>query len=146
MKIVIGSDHRGVDLKAGLARQLNAAGHETHDVGVFDAERVDYPDVAELVGNEIAEETSERGILICSSGIGMSIAANKINAVRAAACYDERQAELSRRHNNANVLCLSASMVSEADNRKIVDRWLNTEFEGGRHGRRVDKIRGLEEC
>ena len=144
MRIAIGSDHRGVQLKASLVEQLESAGHSLADLGPSDDGRVDYPDFASAVSQQVAEGEADRGILICGSGIGMGISANKVRGIRAAVCYDKVTAELSRQHNDANVLCLSADLVEANRNEAIVTTWLETEFEGGRHSQRVAKIGNLE--
>ena len=145
MRIVIGSDHRGYHLKDKLINMLRAKGHEVDDVGTSAPDSVDYPDFAVLVARKISEQTADRGILICGSGIGMAITANKFPGVRAAPCTDEITAEISRLHNNLNVLCLSADMLSPRVVDRMVEIWLNTEFEGGRHERRIQKIHDLEQ-
>jgi ribose 5-phosphate isomerase B len=144
VRISIGSDHRGVDAKSHLVEVLTAEGHVVKDVGPNDDQRVDYPDFAAMVGQSVTEGRAERGILICGSGIGMSISANKIPGVRAALCYEESTARLSRQHNDANVLCLSGDLVDPTKNESIATVWLATEFEGGRHSHRVAKIGQLE--
>jgi ribose 5-phosphate isomerase B len=144
MRIAIGSDHRGFEVKTKVVELLRRLGHEVDDRGTHSAEAVDYPDVAALVAHEVAEHRAERGILICGSGIGMAIAANKVPGVRAAPCHDDLTAEMSRRHNDLNVLCLSADMLGERLIDRMVEIWLSTEFEGGRHARRVEKISQLE--
>ena len=144
MRIAIGSDHRGVATKAHLVDRLKSAGHQIEDVGPEEAQRVDYPDFASAVGRRVSAGTADRGILVCGTGIGMAIAANKVQGVRAAVCYDEHTARLSREHNDANVLCLSGDLVESDRNAAIVQVWLDTAFEGGRHGRRVAKIGELE--
>jgi len=144
MRISIGSDHRGVQMKARLMPILQQLGHEVADEGTNDTESVDYPDIAAVVAGRVAQGNVDRGILICGSGIGVSIAANKFHNVRAANCHDEFEAEMSRRHNDANVLCLSSHQLGERNIDHLVSLWLNTEFEGGRHARRVEKIRELE--
>ncbi len=144
MKIAIGSDHRGFELKqriGALCRQLH---HEVVDVGPDTAESVDYPDFAFQVAQAVSEGRCERGILICGTGIGMCIAANKVKGVRAAPCHDSITAEMSRRHNDANVLCLSADLLGEEVIERMISIWLQTPFEGGRHARRVDKIARIE--
>lgn len=143
MRVAVGSDHHGIELRAALKAQLEAAGHEVVDVGAHGSESVDYPDIAADVARQVGDGSVDRGLLICASGIGMSIAANKLPAVRAAACRDEKAAEMSRRHNDANVLCLSDGVPVER-NQAVVETWMQTEFEGGRHQRRVDKISALE--
>jgi ribose 5-phosphate isomerase B len=140
MKIAIGSDHRGFDAKRHLVGLLQQLGHEVLDVGPQGRESVDYPDYAFQVAGAISEGRVERGILICGTGIGMCIAANKVHGVRAAPCHDSITAEMSRRHNDANVLCLSADLLSEELMERMVRIWLDTAFESGRHARRVDKI------
>jgi len=140
MKIAIGSDHRGLDLKAGLIEPLTNQGHRVEDIGAFDSTSVDYPDIAAVVGRLCQSGDIDRGILICGTGIGMSIAANRFSGVRAAVCHDRRSAELSRLHNDANVLCLSADLVSSSDNEAIAALWFDTGFDAGRHQRRIEKI------
>ncbi len=144
MKIAIGSDHRGYHLKEKLANILQTKGHEVSNEGTDVTDAVDYPDFAAIVGKKVSEGTVDRGILICGTGIGMAIAANKFPNVRAAACTDEVTAEISRRHNDLNVLCLSADMLSPRNVERMVEIWINTEFEGGRHQRRVEKIHQIE--
>jgi ribose 5-phosphate isomerase B len=144
MRITIGSDHRGVQVKARLIQTLTGQGHQVTDAGAHEGQAVDYPDVASVVARAVAAGASDRGILICGTGIGMSIAANKVPQVRAATCYDEVTAEMCRRHNDVNVLCLSGDMLGEKRMDRLVEIWLTTEFEGGRHARRLEKIAGLE--
>ena len=144
MRVAVGSDHRGFGVKAKLIELVARLGHEVEDVGCFSAESVDYPDVAAIVGQKVASGQVDRGILICGTGIGMCIAANKFPGVRAAPCHDDLTAELSRRHNDLNVLCLSADMLGEKLIDRMVEIWLNTPFEAGRHARRVEKIASLE--
>ncbi len=144
MRIAIGSDHRGYHLKEKLTNILRTKGHEVSDEGTLAPESVDYPDFAAIVAKKVSESNAERGILICGTGIGMAITANKFAGVRAAACTDEVTAEISRRHNDLNVLCLSADMLSPRSVERIVELWLDTEFEGGRHSRRVEKIHQIE--
>ena len=144
MRISIGSDHRGVEIKAKLVELLGRSQHEVSDEGVHETTSVDYPDVASIVAGKVGRGEVDRGILICGTGIGMCIAANKIPGVRAAPCHDDLTAEMSRRHNDLNVLCLSADMLGERLIDRMVEIWLDTEFEGGRHARRVDKIGELE--
>ncbi|MCA9269170.1 MAG: ribose 5-phosphate isomerase B [Planctomycetales bacterium] len=145
MRVAIGNDHRGVAAKQRLADMLAQAGHEVCDAGANGAESVDYPDIASQVAGQVAAGQCDRGILICGTGVGMMIAANKVHGVRAAIGCDELTAEMSRRHNDTNVLCLSADMLGEHQVRRIVDIWLATAFEGGRHARRVEKIRAIED-
>lgn len=145
MRISIGSDHRGVHVKQRLLALLHARADEVHDVGTQSDQSVDYPDIAAQVAHEVSQGQAERGILICGSGIGMAISANKFAHVRAATCHDERTAELSRRHNDLNVLCLGADTLPEGTSiDRIVEVWLQTEFDGGRHARRVQKIDAIE--
>ena len=144
MRIALGSDHRGANVKSRLAPMLEQWGHEVSDVGSIDDQSVDYPDYALLVANEVAEGKSERGILVCGTGIGMAITANKVPGVRATTCNDEVTAEMCRRHNDVNVLCLSGDLLGERSLDNMIRTWLETDFEGGRHARRVDKIRQIE--
>jgi len=144
MRIAIGSDHRGWQVKARLVKMLQDAGHEVFDLGTNSADSVDYPDIASAVSSRVSAGDVERGILICGTGIGMSISANKFSGVRAATCQDAFVAEMSRRHNDVNVLCLGGDLLGERLVDDLVGIWLKTEFEGGRHGRRIDKIGQLE--
>lgn len=144
MRIAIASDHRGYHLKEKILSQLKAAGHEVIDDGPSSDESVDYPDYAALVASKVSSGTCDRGILICGTGIGMAITANKFPGVRAASCFDEVTAEVSRRHNDLNVLCLSGELLSPKSVDRLIEIWVNTEFEGGRHERRIQKIRDLE--
>ena len=144
MRIAVGSDHRGVDMRAKLVELLLRLGQEVVDVGSYGPEPVDYPDIAALVGRKVASKEVDRGILICGSGLGMCIVANKIAGVRAAPCYDDLTAELSRRHNDLNVLCLSGDMLGDRLVDRLVEIWLSTPFDGGRHARRINKIAALE--
>ena len=144
MRIAIGSDHRGYHLKSRLDQMLRELGHDVVDVGSFDNQNVDYSDFAEIVGDQVADGAVERGVLICGTGIGMAIAANKIPGVRAATCHDELTAEMCRRHNDVNVLCLSGDRLGDCPVEGIVEVWLKTRFEGGRHGRRIAKIKKIE--
>ncbi len=147
MRIAIGADHAGFELKQKIRQALEALGAEVHDRGTMSSESVDYPDYARKVGEEVAQRQAEFGILVCGSGIGMAIAANKVPGVRAANVTSEYQAQMSREHNDANVLTLGARILDEATALQIVDKWLHTPFAGGRHQRRVDKIAAMErEC
>lgn len=146
MLISIGSDHRGFEVKSKLIHYLKQSGHEAIDEGTYDANSVDYPDFASQVSRKVSCGDAERGILICGTGVGMSITANKFRGVRAATVHDEVTAEVCRRHNDLNVLCLSADLLSERQLERIVELWLNTEFEGGRHRRRLDKISQIEDA
>lgn len=145
MRIAIGSDHRGYHLKEKLVALLKTKGHQIEDVGTTATEAVDYPDFAALVAQKVCDHNADRGILICGSGIGMAITANKFPNVRAAPITDEVTAEISRRHNDLNVLCLSADMLSPRTVERMVDVWIDTEFEAGRHLRRVEKIHEIEQ-
>jgi|SRR6266446_4374395 len=144
MKIAIGSDHRGYEAKRRLVASLQQMGHTVIDTGTQGGESVDYPDYAYQVAIRVSRGEVDRGITICGTSIGMCIAANKVPGVRAAPCHDSITAEMSRRHNNANVLCLSADLLGEELMYHMVRIWLQTEFEGGRHARRVDKIGRIE--
>lgn len=145
MRISIGSDHRGYQLKSKIVALLEGDGHAVDDVGTMGSDSVDYPDYASIVSKKVSHQEVDRGILICGTGIGMAIAANKIVGVRAAPCSDELTAEMSRRHNDVNVLCLSADMLGDRLVGRLVKVWIKTEFEGGRHARRVAKIGELEQ-
>ncbi|MBN2465027.1 ribose 5-phosphate isomerase B [candidate division WOR-3 bacterium] len=140
MKIALGADHRGFRLKEELKQWLAARGHEAVDLGTDGAGRVDYPDYAFKVADAVAGHEADRGILICSTGIGMSIAANKVHGVRAALVGSVRLARLARGHNDSNVLCIGADVIAGTLARRIVGTWLATKFAGGRHKRRLAKI------
>ena len=145
MRIAIGSDHRGVTMKAKVIEILRQNGHEIIEcIGEVRDNAIDYPDVARQVAAAVSKNEVDRGILICGTGIGMSIVANKFPNVRAAVCGDELTAEISRRHNNLNVLCLSGDMLGANALEGILNKWLKTEFEGGRHERRIQKIAQIE--
>lgn len=139
MKIAIGADHGGYALKEELKRLLAVLGHEPVDVGCFSDVSVDYPDFAAAVSREVVSGSCQYGILVCGTGIGMSIAVNRDPKIRAALCHDEYTARLSREHNNANVLCLGARVTGPGVAEAMVKTWLNTAFEGGRHQIRVSK-------
>jgi ribose 5-phosphate isomerase B len=144
MRVAIGSDHRGYPIKRKVVDLVRRLGHEAQDFGTASEEAVDYPDFAYDVAMAVAQDQVDRGILICGTGIGMSIAANKVQGVRAATCHDDISAELSRRHNDSNVMCLSADLLGERLIDRMVEIWLSTGFEGGRHARRVQKIKQIE--
>ncbi len=144
MKIAIGADHGGITTKNLIRDTLKQQGHQVTDAGTHSTESTDYPDYAATVGRAVASGEADRGILVCTSGVGMSIAANKIRGVRAAVGWDPLEVELTRRHNNANVLALGASFLSPELCQELVRIFLRTEAEGGRHERRVDKITELE--
>ena len=145
MKIVVGNDHRGFEAKKQIKAILTQFGHECIDVGSNDSNPVDYPDPAYLAATAVSKKEADRAILVCGTGIGMSITANKIKGIRAALCHDELSAQISRHHNDANVLCISGDLVGEVLLRKIVEVWLDTDFDGGRHLRRINKIKAIEE-
>ncbi|MFT5302398.1 MAG: ribose 5-phosphate isomerase B [Mariniblastus sp.] len=144
MKVSIGSDHRGLQQRQVIAAAITALGHEVDDLGSFSEEPCDYPDIAAMVGSRVASGETETGILVCGTGIGMCIAANKVNGIRAALSCDIATTKLSRQHNNANVLCLAGNNFDELQFKGMVTAWLTTEFEGGRHQRRLDKVAALE--
>jgi ribose 5-phosphate isomerase B len=144
MRIAVGSDHRGFEAKEQIRAIVTQMGHECIDFGTGDTHPVDYPDLAYLVATAVSNKEVERAILVCATGLGMSITANKIRGIRAALCHDELSAQISRDHNDANVLCLSGDQIGEVLLRKIVEVWLSTKFSGGRHRRRVNKIAAIE--
>ncbi|MHC4790704.1 MAG: RpiB/LacA/LacB family sugar-phosphate isomerase [Planctomycetota bacterium] len=164
MKIVVGSDHRGFKAKSLIKELLAQLGHECIDIGTTSSEPVDYPDPAYQAAMEVAQQKADRAILACGTGIGMSITANKVKGIRAALCHDELSAQISRHHNDANVLCISGDLIGEVRHhndanvlcisgdligevllRRIVEVWLSTEFSGGRHKRRNLKILAIEQ-
>ena len=144
MKVVLASDHRGYQLKDSLKKFLEERKIEFLDVGTFSADSVDYPDFAMLAAEKVSHGDYDRGILICGSGIGMCIVANKFPGIRAAVCHDVSAAEMSRKHNDSNMLGLGADVINEELARKILHVWLETKFEGGRHLRRIQKISEIE--
>jgi ribose 5-phosphate isomerase B len=144
MNIALGADHAGFELKEKIKRHLTENGFQVRDLGTNSTESVDYPDYARAVGEEVAGGAANWGILVCGAGIGMAIAANKVPGIRAANIHSEIEAQLSREHNNANVLALGGRLLDHTQALKIVDVWLNTAFAGGRHARRVEKIGGIE--
>ena len=144
MHIAIGCDHRGLNLKQFIIELVTEAGHSYEDFGSYTTDSVDYPDIAKKVAGVVAAGYFERGILICDTGIGMSIAANKVRGVRAALCHDAFSACRARQHNDANVLCLGVRQEQDIV-REIVEAFLTTEFEGGRHQRRLNKIKAMED-
>ena len=144
MKVGIGSDHRGLQQRVWAAGAIRNSGAEPVDFGTHSTESVDYPDIAVEVARAVASGVIQRGVLICGTGIGVSIAANKVAGVRAAVCHDLHTAEMSRRHNDANVLCLPGDALDQQQLEAIVKLWLETAFEGGRHARRVEKLRELD--
>jgi len=145
LRIAIGSDHRGYHAKEKIKAMLSSTGHDVYDCGTDSPNSYDYPDAAYPTCKAVVEDGYDAGILLCGSGIGMSICANKIRGIRAALCHDELTAQMSRRHNDSNILCLPADLIGEELTRRIVEVWVNTEFEGGRHERRVAKIAELED-
>ncbi len=144
MKVALSSDHRGFSAKEHIKTYLEQAGHSVTDFGCDGPASCDYPDMGLAGAKCVAEQDADRGIFVCGTGIGMSITANKVRGIRAALCHDELTAELSRRHNDANVLCLPADLIGDELIRRVVDVWLRTEYEGGRHQRRLDKISAYE--
>jgi len=144
MNIAIGSDHAGFALKQQIVEALRGAGHQVLDEGTHDTNSTDYPDYAAAVGAAVSNGSADRGILVCATGVGMSIAANKISGVRAALAVNREEVQLTRQHNDANVLALSAKYTDTATAEEYVKLFLETGFEGGRHQRRVDKISQLE--
>ncbi|HEU0139986.1 MAG TPA: ribose 5-phosphate isomerase B [Bryobacteraceae bacterium] len=144
MKIAIAADHAGVSLKRRLREVLRRKGHEIVDLGTDSEESVDYPDYARAVAVKVAEGAVDRGILICSTGVGMSIAANKVPGIRAALAVNPEEVRLTRAHNDANVLTIGAKFTPDSEAERMVDTFLATEFEAGRHARRLKKISELE--
>ncbi|MGD9125892.1 MAG: ribose 5-phosphate isomerase B [Planctomycetia bacterium] len=144
MRIAVGSDHRGTNLRAKIVSHLQSLNQEVIDEGPVGEEQVDYPDIAASIAGKVSRGEVDRGILVCGTGVGMAIVANKFPGVRAAPCHDFVTAELARRHNDLNVLCLSGDMLGERLADRLIDIWVTTEFEGGRHERRVEKMCSLE--
>ncbi len=144
MRVALGCDHRGLVLKQAVIRLLGEMGYEFKDYGSFDTVSVDYPDIAVQVGRAVVSGLADYGVLVCSSGIGMSIAANKVKGVRAALCGDMLSARRARLHNDANVLCLGQDIIGEGLAMEIVKTFLSTSFEGGRHARRLGKVQEIE--
>ena len=143
MHIAIGCDHRGLNLKQFIIRLITKMEHNYEDFGCYTTDPVDYPDIAKRVAEAVAKGSFKYGILICSTGIGMSIAANKVNGIRAALCYDAFSARRARQHNDANILCLGEGQAPELTS-EIVDAFLTTKFEGGRHQKRLNKLKAME--
>ena len=144
MKIAIGSDHVGSELKPVIMEHLQSKGHDLHDFGAYSAESTDYPIYGIQVAEAVAKGEYDLGILICGTGIGISLAANKVKGIRACTCSEPYSAQMARRHNNANVLCFGARVVGSELAKMIVDAWLEAEYEGGRHARRVQEIMDYE--
>ena len=144
MRIALGADHAGYLLKDQIKQHLEQQGISIQDEGTSSADSVDYPDYARVVAHDVSEQRADLGILVCGSGIGMAISANKVNGIRAANVSTEYEAQVSREHNNANVLTLGARIIGPEEAFRIVDMWLATQFAGGRHERRVEKIMAIE--
>lgn len=143
-KIAIGSDHAGYDMKEAIKAQLQADGYDVIDMGTHDKNSCDYPDFAAAVARAVAQGQAQAGIIVCSTGIGVSMTANKVHGIRAALVHHAYEAEMTRRHNDANVLCLGANITGPAIALNAVKTFLATDFEGGRHQRRVDKMMAIE--
>ncbi|MEL7623196.1 MAG: ribose 5-phosphate isomerase B [Clostridiales bacterium] len=146
MKISLGADHGGFELKEAIKTWLLEKGYDVEDKGTYSIESCDYPDYAKAVALDVAAGKSDRGILVCGTGIGVSIGANKVRGIRAALCGDTFSARMSRLHNNANILALGQRVVGAGLALDIVEIWLSTSFEGGRHSTRVDKLMEIEQC
>jgi len=144
MKIAMGSDHAGFELKEAVKSQLEKAGHEVEDVGTHSVESTDYPPFAAKAAELVAGGEAEKGVIVCGSGVGVSIVANKVDGIRAVNAHDAAEAEMSRRHNDANVVTLSGARLRPEDARPIVETFLATDFDGGRHARRVGEIAEVE--
>ena len=144
MKVYLGADHAGFQLKELLRESMKAAGHEVIDLGTFSEASVDYPDLAREVGEKVRENVETRGVLVCGTGIGVAIAANKLKGIRAANVHDVNEATLSRQHNNANIVTVGARTTDQKLAEEIVKTFLSTAFEGGRHQARIDKITAIE--
>ena len=144
MHIAIGCDHRGLNLKQSIIKLITQMGHNYEDLGCYTTDSIDYPDIAQKVAERVAKGDFECGILICDTGIGMSIAANKVKGIRAALCHDAFSARRARQHNDANILCLGTGKTQDTV-REIIEVFLASQFEGGRHEQRLDKIRAIEE-
>jgi ribose 5-phosphate isomerase B len=144
VRIALGCDHRGLNLKQAIISLITETEHSYEDFGSYNTTPVDYPDIAQKVAEAVARGEFGCGILICSSGIGMCIAANKVKGIRAAICHNTFTARRARQHNDANILCLGADVVGQDSVKEIVQTFLDTEFEGGRHTQRLEKIKALE--
>ena len=145
-KIAIGSDHAGVEQKSEIIDFLKSKNIEVINCGTNSTDSVDYPDFANLVAKKVSNNEAERGIIICGSGIGVSITANKVKGIRAALAYNEETAQLARQHNNANIICYGARFIDVELAKKMISHFIETEFEGGRHQNRVNKIHSLTDC
>jgi ribose 5-phosphate isomerase B len=146
MIIALGSDHAAYELKEAIKAKMESEGHTIIDVGTYSPESTDYAKYGHAVGKAVASGEAERGIAVCGSGIGISISCNKVPGIRAALCTTTEMGELSRRHNNANVLCMGARIISQELAFDIIDTWMTTDFEGGRHLRRINEIEDLDFC
>jgi ribose 5-phosphate isomerase B len=146
MTYYIGADHAGINIKKHIKELFENLGHNVIDLGPFDTTRVDYPDFAQKVCESVLDDTNSKGILICGSGIGMSMAANKFDGIRAALCHNEYSAKMARQHNDANILCLGERVSGYGMIEEIVNAWNSNSFEGGRHEQRVEKINLLASC
>ena len=144
MKIAVGCDHGGLEHKNAIAEHLKSEGFEVEDFGIYENKSVDYPEIALKVANSIKNGENELGILVCGTGIGMSLAANKVNGIRAAACSEHFSAKYTRLHNNSKILCLGGRVIGIGTALELCDIFVNTEFEGGRHQRRIDMITEIE--
>ena len=145
MKIAIGCDHGGLEHKNAIAEHLRERGFEVEDFGIYELKSVDYPEIALKVAKSVAESRNELGILVCGTGIGMSLAANKVKGIRAAAVSEHFSAKYTRLHNNSNILCLGGRVIGVGTALELADIFVDTAFEGGRHQRRVDMISAIEE-
>lgn len=145
IKIAVGADHAGFELKEKVREYLASRDYEVEDHGTSSTDSVDYPDFAERVATQVASKQATYGVLVCGTGLGMAVAANKVPGVRAAACSETLSARMAREHNDANVLTLGGRLIDEAAARKILDTWLATPFAGGRHERRLEKIATIDE-
>lgn len=146
MKIAVGSDHVGLELKPIIIEYLESLGHEVEDFGPFTNERTDYPVYAQKVAHEVVNKNADRGILICGTGVGISITANKIPGIRAVVCSEPYSAQLSKEHNDTNILAFGARVIGSELAKMITKSWLDAEFEGGRHQKRVDMISEVEKA
>ena len=144
MKIAIGSDHAAFELRKRLVEELKKDGHEVHELGAPSTESYDYPDAAKAVADDVVSGKAERGVLLCGTGIGVCMSANKIRGIRAALCHDEFTTRMAREHNDANILCLGGRILTPDKAAELMRLYLSTPFAGGRHQRRLDKIAGLE--
>lgn len=144
MKIALGCDHGGFEHKRAIAKHLSSRGFEVVDCGIYEKVSVDYPDIAVKVAEKITDKSCQLGILVCGTGIGMSIAANKVKGIRAAACSDHFSAKYTRLHNDSNILCLGGRVIGTGTAVELVDLFIDTKFEGGRHTTRIQKISDIE--